>query len=590
MSSYSLSKAEIRLLSKGFKFAPTPISNHPELEKDVNEFCRKLRLKEFFYQDESENSSYEDPSIARNKSTFHPSRNRDRALDTGIDAMQKASKNLQSFALKTAKDNLTHSERRALKTLRQNHNIIIKEADKGGAICIMDKTYYASKIKSLLNDQNTYKFIKDDQISSTINKIKKFTKKYSETLTQKEIDFINNFEIKGSNIYGLPKVHKSKEINEAIQQLKAEYIEIKSPSDLTFRPIVAGPSCPTSRISHIVDILIKPLQEVTKSYIRDDIDFLSKIPRKVNSKHGHTLVTFDVESLYTNIDKTLGIKAVKYWINKYRNLIPSRFSESFIADAIEIILDNNTFAFDDEYFLQVKGTAMGTKFAPSYANLVLAYLEEKMYDDLHSSHNEELSTFIKNNYFRYLDDIFILWDNRYNLSEFNDILNKLHPNFKFKMESNTIEIPFLDIKVKLNNGCITTDIFYKPTDSHQYLNFKSSHPRHTKHNIPFSQAIRLCTIIDDPDIKEIKLNDMKSFFVKCGYPKTLVERGIEKAKSIPQADLRKPKQKSEEDVVAFVSTHNPNNPNLWPTVQNTLSIIKTSDRVNKALKSSKIMS
>ena len=41
--------------------------------------------------------------------------------------------------------------------------------------------------------------------------------------------------------------------------------------------IVAGrSSCPTSRISHIVDILNKPLQEVAKSYIRDDIDFHSK--------------------------------------------------------------------------------------------------------------------------------------------------------------------------------------------------------------------------------------------------------------------------------------------------------------------------
>ena len=59
----------------------------------------------------------------------------------------------------------------------------------------------------------------------------------------------------------------------------SEYVDIKSPNDLTFRPIVASPACPTSRLSEVIDILIKPLQEMTTSFIRDDIDFLSKIPR-----------------------------------------------------------------------------------------------------------------------------------------------------------------------------------------------------------------------------------------------------------------------------------------------------------------------
>ena len=87
------------------------------------------------------------------------------------------------------------------------------------------------------------------------------------------------------------------------------------------------------------------------------------------------LVTFDVESLYTNINK----KAMKYWIEKFRDHIPSRFSEQFICDSIELILDNNIFFFNGKHYIQLRGTAMGTKFAPCYANLVLAYLEEELY-------------------------------------------------------------------------------------------------------------------------------------------------------------------------------------------------------------------
>ena len=37
-----------------------------------------------------------------------------------------------------------------------------------------------------------------------------------------------------------------------------EYIKINELSDLTLRPIVAGPNCPTRRLSNLVDILLKP--------------------------------------------------------------------------------------------------------------------------------------------------------------------------------------------------------------------------------------------------------------------------------------------------------------------------------------------
>ena len=155
----------------------------------------------------------------------------------------------------------------------------------------------------MLNDSSTYKEVQTDQISKVMNKIKALISKHGNNLTDKEIDYLTNFEMKCSNMYGLPKVHKSKEITEAIKTCSSEYVDIKSPSDLTFRPIVAGPACPTSRLSEVIDILIKPLQEKTVSYIRDDIDFLTKIPRIARNRHNNMLATFDVESLYTNIDK-----------------------------------------------------------------------------------------------------------------------------------------------------------------------------------------------------------------------------------------------------------------------------------------------
>ena len=42
---------------------------------------------------------------------------------------------------------------------------------------------------------------------------------------------------------------------------------------------------------------------------------------------------------------------------------------------IRMILTMNNFCFNDNHYLQIHGTAMGKKMAPSYANLFLGYFE-----------------------------------------------------------------------------------------------------------------------------------------------------------------------------------------------------------------------
>ena len=53
-------------------------------------------------------------------------------------------------------------------------------------------------------------------------------------------------------------------------------------------------------------------------------------------------------------------------------------------------------------FNQVRGTAIGTKFAPTYATLVLAYLEEMLYSQTEIEFDKELADYIKDNWKRFL--------------------------------------------------------------------------------------------------------------------------------------------------------------------------------------------
>ena len=81
------------------------------------------------------------------------------------------------------------------------------------------------------------------------------------------------------------------------------------------------------------------------------------------------LVTMDVRSLYTNIPNKEGIEAVETTL-KRKNI-----GTTIISTFLRLVLTLNNFVFNSQNYLQIKGCAMGTKCAPSYAKK----LETKLY-------------------------------------------------------------------------------------------------------------------------------------------------------------------------------------------------------------------
>ena len=93
-----------------------------------------------------------------------------------------------------------------------------------------------------------------------------------------------------------------------------------------------------------------------------------------------------------------------------------------------------------------------------------------------------------------------------------------------------IKIAFLDCKVNLFQNKLTTDLYVKPTDTHQYLDYTSSHPEHTKKSIVYSQILRLPWICSfEKDFLKRK-NEMKSWFLKRAYLERLNDKEMKKFK------------------------------------------------------------
>ena len=55
------------------------------------------------------------------------------------------------------KSNILKNEWKAVKSLKENDSIVIKEADKGGTVVVMNKSHYNSMVVQILQDEVTYK-------------------------------------------------------------------------------------------------------------------------------------------------------------------------------------------------------------------------------------------------------------------------------------------------------------------------------------------------------------------------------------------------------------------------------------------------
>ena len=142
-----------------------------------------------------------------------------------------------------------------------------------GTVVIMNTDHYLKTISDHLNDETSYKVTEGNCNAKLMKGIAKIIEKYKDNLTKKEKEYLTSFSYNTSNFYGLPKIHKSKLIQNAIKEQQKEYVHITAPSDLKLRPIVAGPICSTRPLSNLIDILLKPFLLHLKSYIKDNLDF-----------------------------------------------------------------------------------------------------------------------------------------------------------------------------------------------------------------------------------------------------------------------------------------------------------------------------
>ena len=122
-----------------------------------------------------------------------------------------------------------------------------------------------------------------------------------------------------------------------------------------------------------------------------------------------------------------------------------------------VALTKNSFVLNKSNYLQIQSTAMGTRTAPSYANLFMRKLEREFL---------QTQDKVPRVWWRYIDDLFDIWAHGKSLLRvFIKDLTSHHPTIKFTGSSSAGEETFLDTSFYLRKSLIGNDLHVEPTDT-----------------------------------------------------------------------------------------------------------------------------
>lgn len=441
--------------------------------------------------------------------------------------------------------NLSPEELSALQDLKQDDSIVIKPADKGGATVIWSKADYEKEALRQLNNHQHY-----------IRTTTPLTYQHHRFITQRLTELTHmghlppnsdkimiNPDCRISPFYLLPKIHKK---------------------DIPGRPIVSGIDSPTDRISHTLDHIFRPFVSKLPSHIKDTRDFINKLQQIHHLHEDEVFVTIDVSSLYTSIPHEDGLRAIRLTLQNNPNLaIPI----DTILELTEMTLTMNTFVFNGHHYHQIQGTAMGTKMAPSYANIFMGVLEHELLE------NAEIQPSI---WVRFIDDIFAIYrGSEDEIRSHINYLNQFHNTIKFTSCIDRDQIDFLDVTVyRKPDNTIGTRLYTKPTNTGQYLNASSFHPHHQIESIAYSQALRLRLICSDVKDFDTSSKLLLKNLTLCGHNHHKTKAAIIKAKAVERETLLNPPTKPHKKIIPFIVTHTPDNRSIPYTLKQATSLLR----------------
>ena len=230
-------------------------------------------------------------------------------------------------------------------------------------------------------------------------------------------------------------------------------------------------------------------------------------------------MSYDVSALFTSIPIEQAINITEKQLKEDKDLHSrTNMKIHHIISLLRFCLNKSYFSFQDRFYQQTEGAAMGSLISPIVANLFMEDLEVQAI---------RTSPTPPSLWKRYVDDTFTIIKKE-DRSSFLQHLNSIHQNIKFTCEEvrDDGSMPFLDILVtSKEDGSLSTSVFRKPTHTDLYLQWNSHHTISTKYSVAGTLYHRAKTICSEPQLqKEEEEDHLCQALQKCIYPIWAINR------------------------------------------------------------------
>jgi hypothetical protein len=250
------------------------------------------------------------------------------------------------------------------------------------------------------------------------------------------------------------------------------------------RPIVPSHKWITTPASVWIDHMLQPFVQAIPTLTKDSTSLINALEQLRIVQTNCILITMDVISLYTNIPTPTGIAFVKRFLKERTTL--NQELQTLIIEVLKIVLTNNYFSFNNHFFLQLVGTAMGTPAAVVYANIFMFAVEETVL----LQHSASILF-----YTRFLDDIFCIITTDADADAFINALQLRHPKIKMEVTKSTHSVNFLDLHIFKGprfaaTGILDTAVHQKQLNAYLYIPYRSFHPLRSKGGFIVTELMR----------------------------------------------------------------------------------------------------
>ena len=508
---------------------PTMTVDLKRLEKDI--------FTAFMFQGRESNPKNYDPKLYIPHPNFKPEEGPP-AFKTALREfrfeIEEASKILTSKKKKNV-SNLPWKYHLNLRKIRNSREILVTATDKNlGAAIIDTKTYIRRNLQDhLLKDDSYSRFSSKEEAQTAINTI---YNKIVEKVKQREFP-------SGVPETYLSRIYMTEAEKGKILPRPAKYYALpkihKKPWSL--RPVVSQCGFFLEGLSKWLDFELQKVKHLCPAYLKDSWALKEKLEvltRKGLLNYESRLITADAVAMYPSIDTDHGLETMSRWLQLHEKDLPKGFPSTLVIQGLHLVMKNNIFEFGNTYWLQLKGTAIGTSVACMYATIYFSFHEETV---ILPSVNARQNVLL---YVRFIDDVFAILKNEKSAKILDEQLNSFGDDGKrltWETSNPSRETTFLDLTIKITSAnTIITTTFQKPMNNHLYLPQESAHQKSVHQGIIKSQIWRYFNQNSRLEDFQIIVGEFFKRLIRRGHKKkNLKEMFLKAAKEIEAARRNK---------------------------------------------------